>query len=179
MFCALKTLIISCIAIIEIVCFVACHSSIKSEKKDDTTAVLQILLDSAFYKDRLATAARVDLSGPLRDTTIFMRNSILIDHLPKNLLHKLLSEDEMCELMAAHKLTYLQFLELGEFVKTTHGYQTALGTHCMTKGIMQTEPDGISHPFCEREKYCNAVLYTDVTKKGNNLTGSKFSVMTY
>ncbi len=175
MFCSQKAL---SIIFISIIFFSACHSTVENKKKDDTTVALKILLDSAFYKQRLATVARVDPSDLLSDTIIFKRNNSLIHHLPKNLRYKLLSEDEMCELMAIHKLTYLQFLEL-EFVKNGTGYKTSIGTHCMSKGIMKTEPDEVSHPFCEREKYCNAVLYMYVTKKGNNLIGSKITIMTY
>ncbi len=100
-------------------------------------------------------------------------------HLPNNLPHKLLTEDEMCELMATHQTSGLQFLELDEFIKIPNGYRTALGIHCMWKGTEQTLPDGILHSVCQREKYCNAVLSMDVTKRGNKLTGSKFGLVTY
>ena len=85
----------------------------------------------------------------------------------------------MCELMAKRKASGLQFLELDEFIKTPNGYRTALGTHCMYKGIELDEPRETPHTVCERDKYCNAVLDMDIIKRGNNLTGSKFTIMTY
>ena len=112
MFHNLRMLTITGITITEILFLVACHSNAGSVKKDDTTAALQVLLDSAFYKHRLAIAAQAHLSDSLRDTIIIKRNDILVHHLPKNLLHKLLTEDEMCELMPAHQTSNLQFIEL-------------------------------------------------------------------
>ena len=85
----------------------------------------------------------------------------------------------MCQLMATHKWSNLQFLELDDFVKISNGYHTALGTHCMWRGVEETEPDETPHSVCKREKYCNVVLNMDVTKKGNIFTGSKFTLFTY
>ncbi len=175
----LKMLVVTCVTLTGIVFFAACQSGAGSVKEDDTTAALRILLDSAFYKDRLGAAPRLDPSWALKDTIIFKRNDILVRHMPKSIPHKFLTEDEMCGVMPADPPNSLQFLELDEFIKTTNGYRTEIGSHCMYKGIEQTEPDGISQSVCEREKYCNAVLHMDIIKRGDNLTGSRFILMTY
>ena len=157
----------------------ACRSSARSVRENDTSAVLHILLDSAFYNNRLSTAAQLSPSDPLKDTIIIERASILNQYLSKNLPHKLLSEAEMCAYMAKHQLSNLQFIELGEFVKISNGYQTALGTHCMWRGTSRTEPEGILSVSCEREKYCNAVFSMVITKKANSFTGGKYNIIAY
>ena len=153
--------------------FSSCHSSVNHYKKDDTTVALKILLDSAFYKPRLVPP------GSFSDTIIFQYNDILVHYLPKQLSYKLLKEDEMCRFMAVRKISHLQFLSLEEFIKTSNGYRTALGTHCVWRGAFTVEPDQRTDTLCEREKYCNAVFYMDVRKTGSTLTGSRFRIMTY
>jgi hypothetical protein len=175
MFCNLKTLTITYITITAIFFLAACHNNVRSVKKNDTSAVIQILLDSA-HKEQLLTATELP---SLKDTLIFKRNDILIRHLPTNLPYKLLSEDEMCKLMATYHLAGLQFVALDKFEKTSNGYHTALGAHCMSGGTEQTDSDETFHSVCEPEKYCNTVLYIDVTKEGNNFAAHKFGLMTY
>ena len=176
---SLRILITICIVIAAIIFLPACHSGVTSLKRNDTTSVLQILLDSAFYKNGLATAAQVNLHDPLKDTVIFKRNEILTHHLPKNWRYRLLTEDEMCELMSIHKAANLHFLELDEFAKIANGYRVALGIHCMFRGTSVKEPEGTSQTACERDKYCNAVLYMDIIKSGNSFIGNKFSIADY
>ncbi|MFI5163392.1 MAG: hypothetical protein ACHQHN_19085 [Sphingobacteriales bacterium] len=179
MFHNLRVLTFVYITIAEMGFLTACRSGVNSVKKDDTTVVLQILLDSAFYKNRLAAAAQSNPSDPLTDTIIFMQNDILTRHLPKTLPNRQLTEDEMCKLMVTHQTNHLQFLELDEFIKSPNGYRTALGTHCMWRGSVSGEPDQRTATLCEREKYCNSVLYMNISKIGNTLTGSRFQIMTY
>lgn len=179
MFDDFKTITIPVIIITGLIFLAACHSEMTGTKENDTTTALKILLDSAFYKNRLARSAQLNISHPFGDTLIFKYSDVLAHHVPETLLYKLLNEDDMCKLMAIRKTSHLQFLELDEFIKTSDGYRTALGTHCMWKGIIVTEPSQSQVDVCKPNKYCNAVLHMNLTKRGNNLSGSKFSLITY
>lgn len=167
------------IAIANFIFLMGCHSDTDSVRKDDTTAVLKILLDSALHENGLARAAQLKLSKPFGDTTVFLYNKTLMGHLPKDLPHKLLTEDEICHLMTISNKTDLQFLELDEFVKTSTGYRVALGTHCMWRGAIQNYRHTTSKWICERQKYCNAILNMDLVKHGDNITGGKAIVAIY
>lgn len=75
MFHNLKVLKIFLITIIGLMFLASCRSNVYSIKDNDTSKVLRILVDSAFYHQRLMAAAQAN-SSTLRKTQLFLSTAI-------------------------------------------------------------------------------------------------------
>jgi len=135
-----------------------------NERVSDTTAVLQMLLDSALLNNRLPNSAELKKPYPFGDTIIFKYDTLLNKHLPVNLKYKLLTESELCSLTTIYRHTpngFHYFLELKNFQKSDTSYHAALELHCLYGDSTISE--------CEYQKYCNGGIGMTVKKRARKL----------
>ena len=101
--------------------------------KNDTTDIIKILIDSAFYRQkRIPDFSRLTKNNPFGDTIIFKFDSVLLGHLPKQF--KVLTQDEICSLATQYyndTSKFCNFLELNSFKKLDTTYEISLQNQCV------------------------------------------------
>ena len=160
-------LLLSLIIIFSLILLPRCRNTEnRKERVNDTTAVLQILLDSAFYNNRLPNSAALKKPYPFADTIIFKFDSLLHKHLPTHLKYKLLTEAELCSVITIYQNNpngFRYFLELTTFEKTDTAYHAVLESHCLYSDNTKSK--------CEYEKYCNGGIGMTFKRRTQKLEG--------
>ena len=145
--------------------------------KNDTTNILKILLDSAFYRQRLPNFSNLKLNNPFGDTIIFKFDSILVGNLPTDLKFKLLTQDQICSLATQsynNQKSFCNFLELNNFQKTDTTYKVRMETHCLEVVV-----DRIGKATCLTEKYCNGGIEMTFFIRADSLKSEPASFWDY
>jgi hypothetical protein len=124
--------------------------------KNDTTEVLRILIDSAFYHERLPDFGFLTRNNPFGDTIIFKFDSILVGHLPTNLKYKLLTQDEICSLARLHCYDanhFCTFLKLNSLKKNDNKYEVYLQNQCVMPLFDKNGKQLFDSAFIQRHNY--------------------------
>lgn len=120
--------------------FVVIGASCRNDKpnpivtKNDTTQVLKILIDSAFYRENLPSFSSLYRNNPFGDTIIIKFDPILVGHLPTHLKYKFLTEDEICSLATQHlsdAYEFCTFINLNSFEKVDSTYEINIQNECV------------------------------------------------
>jgi hypothetical protein len=129
--------------------------------KNDTTEVLKILIDSAFYHERLPDFSALTRNNPFGDTIIFKFDSILVGHLPTNAKFKLLTQDQICSLATQHynDTTYFcNFLILNSFKKVDTTYEVSLQNQCVMPLFGKNGKPRFDNDFMKRHNYSTCMF---------------------
>jgi len=106
-----------------------------THSKNDTAQILKILIDSAFYRQRLPDFGRLKRNNPFGDSIIFKFDSNLNGHLPTGQKFKFLTEDQICLLATQYyndTTFFCNFLELNNFKKSDSTFEVSLRSECIT-----------------------------------------------
>lgn len=148
---------------------------------NDTSQVLKLVIDSAFYHHRLPDYSALTKNNPFHDTIIFKFDSTLVRHLPNDLKCKLLSQDEICSLATRYyndSTYFCNFLKLNNFTKiddTT--YEVSLQNQCVMPLYDKNGRPKFDKDFIQRHSnykcwfgyLCGGGMAMTVIKKGDTL----------
>ncbi|MFL9483158.1 hypothetical protein ACI6Q2_10315 [Chitinophagaceae bacterium LWZ2-11] len=150
--------------------------------KNDTTEIFKILIDSAFYRQRIPDYSALKHNNPFGDSIIIRFDSIFIRHLPTDQKFKILTQDQICSLATQcdnDSIHFCNFLEITSFKKIDTAYEISLQNQCVMplydkSGKPRYPKDfykNISHFNCMFGMLCGGGIGMIFTKHADTLKG--------
>src|SRR6185369_13066399 len=159
-------------------------NQVKSIIANDTTAVLNIVFDTAFSRGNLTEIPNLQRNSPFGDTVVFiMDTSKFSEHFyslfPADIIgtkYKFLSRTQICaqaiDKSFKDSSLFPNFLELLKFEKTDTGYSVFLQSTCVMPDFSNKKSVNAHRPSkCIFGLLCGGGIAIIVRKQGSNFIG--------